>query len=86
MNKIDDTISECIDKRIFESEPNDGIMTSNKPIVLWLRYMSYFERTAKIMKKQYIQSLQKKQPITQEQFDSLNDRIHSDLDEMATYL
>ena len=85
MDEIDTIIKESIVKVLNEAEYSDSTTPPSSATDLWLRYMQYFEKIAKHMKKRYEQSVRMRRQITEEEFDRLNDKIHVDLDEMATY-
>lgn len=46
--------------------------------------MRYFESQSRFLKQNYRNKLNKKEPITWEEIDQLNDKIHYDLDTIMT--
>lgn len=55
-----------------------------EPIVIYLDLMRYFESQSRFLKQNYRNNLNKKESITWEEIDQLNNKFHYDLDTIMT--
>lgn len=78
MRNIYNIIRQSVKKTLNETQ------NPIEPIDIYLDLMRYFESQSRFLKQNYRNKLNKKEPITWEEIDQLNDKIHYDLDTIMT--
>lgn len=78
-------LTQIIEQTVKDVLNENGNYSKESAASLWVRYIQYFESMTAYLKKRYRESLVNQTQITDEMFDQMNDKVHHDLDTLASY-